>query len=180
MITRRFLSLAPDRLRLVGIGALAALVFVGCAASSGRLSWVTVLLVTGAFAGWCWEPVGWGPAGLWTGNALGWLIAHPGSSSYWSLPAALAALVEYAALTLAATGPESASIPAGVVHRWVGRVGVVAFATTVLALIGYFFVGHPPTGSAALTAAVSVLLGGTLLAMPWLTARDEAQVDPPG
>jgi hypothetical protein len=166
----------PQQVVLALVIVLTPVAFLACAAlAGGQLSpWLLVaapllvLLVAQADSML--------PLGLWAVLAAIWVIQVPGPFSWWSVPAALCALLAHVAFALLAGAPTTVMWSGPTLLRQSRRLGVVAGATLVVAGAAELVLGAQLQGQVLL--AVGAML--TVAAWVWVGRwRDEGRAGEP-
>lgn len=165
-----------DRLCCYLVAAAMVLVVVACAIVAGHFGGLVVLFTLLALA--CVGVQQWGPgmAGALTLSAGAWFGADPPSQTLWCIPAAIAMLVIFAAMTLAGYGPEAAPVPRDLLLLWVRRVVVVAVITVVAGLLADAVRSAGVRGSVDLSA-VGLLLVAALVVVIVRSAKGASTTD---
>ncbi|GAB3585579.1 hypothetical protein [Calidifontibacter terrae] len=126
----RLVRMDPARVRALAAMLVAAVAFHLCAMAAGHPStFLLILLLLCALA------VGIRTDGateslLFTVLGVDWWLSTDGLS-WWSLPAATCLLVVHSAVTLVASGPDTAPVARELVLRWVRRTATVAVGCAV-------------------------------------------------
>ncbi|NNG39461.1 hypothetical protein HJ588_09275 [Flexivirga sp. ID2601S] len=119
----------------------------------GRLGLLMVALATLAVAG---DSDGLSGALLLIALVWQWISSRPPTDTWWSLLAAWLLLVAFASVALLSSAPDAAAIPRKQLLTWLRRVGVVAAATALVAVVGR--TASPLTGPLLPYAATLALL----------------------
>lgn len=127
----RLVRIDPTRLRALIVVLVAVLTFHGCAAAAGRSVWLVLVFAVLATLAVAIRTDGATESVLFVALGLDWWGASDGLS-WWCLPAAVCLLVVHSAVTLVASGPDTAPVPRELVLRWVRRTALVAAGCTAL------------------------------------------------
>ncbi|TWE13424.1 hypothetical protein [Rudaeicoccus suwonensis] len=152
-----------DRRYCYLVAAAMVLAVCACAVVAGHAGGFAVFFTVLAVA--CVGVQQWGPgmAGALTLSAAAWFSAAPPSQTPWCVPAAVAMLVMFSAMTLAGYGPEAAPVPRDLLLRWVRRVAVVAAITVVAGLLAGAMGSAGMRGSVDLSAVGLLLVAGLVV-----------------
>ena len=121
----RLVRIDPTRLRVLLVAAAAVVGFHVCAVAAGDPSWFVFALVLVATVGLAARTDGATEVVLLALLALEWWGATD-RASWWSVPAATCLLALHSAVTLVASGPDSAPVPRALAVRWLRRTALVA------------------------------------------------------
>ncbi len=162
----------PQQVLLGLVLVVAPVAFLTCAAlAGGRIApWLLVaaplllLLVPRADST--------SPLGVWAVLGAVWVIQVPGPFSWWSVPAALSALVSHVALSLLGGAPTTVSWPRATSVRQLRRVGLVAAATLLVAALARLVLYAGLRGQVVVAAAAMLAVAAWLWVGRW---RDEGQ-----
>ena len=162
----------PQQVVLGLVITVAPVVFLACAAlAGGRIApWLLVaapllvLLVPHADSSL--------PLGLWALLGAIWVIQVPGPFSWWSVPAAVSALLAHVACSNLGGAPTTLRWPGATVVRQSRRVGVVAAATLLVAGSARLVLRAELRGQVLVAAAAMLAVAAWVWVGRW---RDEGE-----
>lgn len=131
----RIAHLHRDRVTAVGAALAAAVLLLVMTDLAGAMSWWGVLATLVAGSVLLGSSDSFSGLLLLVAMVAQWITSDMDETSWWVVPAAWLLLIAHVAVALAASGPDQAAIPRGVLGVWVPRTIVVGMATTVVAAL---------------------------------------------
>ena len=156
---------------LVVVLVMAPVAFLGFAALAGAALSPRLLLGVPLLAWFVPEVDAVAPLVLWGVLGALWVNQVPAPFTWWSVPAAVTALVSHTALTLLAGAPTVLEWPIATVRRQVRRVALVSVLTLFVAGVAQLALRAQIAGQVAVVVAALAAVATWLWVGRW---RDEA------
>ncbi len=151
---------------------LAPIAFLGCASLAGGRITLWLLVAAPLLVLLVPHPDSVLPFGFWALLGVVWVVEVPGPFTWWSVPAAVSALLAHVAFSRLAGSPTTVRWPRATRVRQSRRVGVVAAATVLVAALAQLVLRLEPGGQVVVVVAAMLAVAGWLWIGRW---RDESR-----